>query len=414
MALPINLLNPLLSPSASASDALVTDPQAVESLLFEILHLVRVSLGLEMAFISEFTDGRRVFRHVDADERASGILQVGASNPLEESYCQRVVDGRLPGLIHNAADLAEARAMPVTISLPVGAHLSVPIRFSDGHVYGTFCCFSRQPDSSLSKRDLNMLRTFAQLAGRLLELTATRTRTLAEKAKRIQAILDSGDFSPVYQPIFKIADRTVVGYEALTRFQCVPLRSPDQWFAEAAEVGMGSQLEYAAAQQALAGLPHLPEGTYLSLNIAPETLLKCKDLELLLGGAPQRLVLEVTEHSTIEDYAAIASVLAPLRKRGLRLAVDDAGAGYASFRHILQLKPDIIKLDRSLISGLNANQDQLALAAALVSFAEKTGIKVVAEGVETPEELEALKTLNVNKAQGYLLGRPAPLRNIMG
>jgi EAL domain-containing protein (putative c-di-GMP-specific phosphodiesterase class I) len=125
-------------------------------------------------------------------------------------------------------------------------------------------------------------------------------------------------------------------------------------------------------------------------------------------------VLEVTEHSTIEDYDAIASVLAPLRKRGLRLAVDDAGAGYASFRHILQLKPDIIKLDRSLISGLNANRDQLALAAALVSFAEKTGIKVVAEGVETPEELKALQTLNVNKAQGYLLGRPTPLRDITG
>jgi EAL domain-containing protein (putative c-di-GMP-specific phosphodiesterase class I) len=218
----------------------------------------------------------------------------------------------------------------------------------------------------------------------------------------------------VYQPIFKIADRTVVGYEALTRFQCAPLRSPDQWFAEAAEVGMGHQLEYAAAQQALAGLPHLPKGAYLSLNIAPETLLTCKDLELLLGGAPERLVLEVTEHSTIEDYDAIASVLAPLRKRGLRLAVDDAGAGYASFRHILQLKPDIIKLDRSLISGLNANRDQLALAAALVSFAEKTGIKVVAEGVETPEELKALQTLNVNKAQGYLLGRPTPLRDITG
>jgi len=103
-----------------------------------------------------------------------------------------------------------------------------------------------------------------------------------------------------------------------------------------------------------------------------------------------------------------------LRERGLRLAVDDAGAGYASFRHILQLKPDIIKLDRSLISGLNANRDQLALAAALVSFAEKTGIKVVAEGVETPEELKALQTLNVNKAQGYLLGRPTPLRDITG
>ncbi len=154
--------------------------------------------------------------------------------------------------------------------------------------------------------------------------------------------------------------------------------------------------------------------TYFPACLCPLCAVNCEDPDLLVGLAPQRLVLEVTEHSTIEDYAEIASVLAPLRKRGLRLAVDDAGAGYASFRHILQLKPDIIKLDRSLISGLNENQDQLALAAALVSFAEKTGIKVVAEGVETPEELKALQALNVNKAQGYLLGRPTPLRDIVG
>jgi len=414
MALPTYLLNPLLSPSASETLELPADPQSIEVLLSEVLHLVRVSLGLEMAFISEFTDGRRVFRHVDADDRALEILQVGGSDLLEESYCRRVVDGRLPELIQNAADLPEALAMPVTMSLPVGAHLSVPIRFSDGQVYGTFCCFSRQPDLSLNERDLNMLRIFARMTGRLLELTTTRARALAEKAKRIQAVLDSGDFSSVYQPIFKIADRTVVGYEALTRFQCEPLRSPDQWFAEAAESGMGYQMEVAAVQRALAGLLHLPEGTYLSLNIAPETILKCPDLEQLLGGMLHRLVLEITEHSTIDDYAAVTSVLAPLRKRGLRLAVDDAGAGYASFRHILQLKPDIIKLDRSLISSLNENLDQLALAAALVSFAEKTGIKVVAEGVETPEELNALQALNVNKAQGFLLGRPTPLRDIVG
>jgi len=120
-------------------------------------------------------------------------------------------------------------------------------------------------------------------------------------------------------------------------------------------------------------------------------------------------MLEVTEHASISDYAQIADTLEPLRKQGLRLAVDDAGAGYASFRHILRLKPDVIKLDGSLIRNIDSNTDCRALAAALVRFAEETGSKVVAECIETEAELAVLRVLKVNKAQGYLLGRPAPI-----
>lgn len=123
-------------------------------------------------------------------------------------------------------------------------------------------------------------------------------------------------------------------------------------------------------------------------------------------------MLEVTEHASIDDYAVIARKLEPLRQRGVRLAVDDAGAGYASFRHILKLKPDVIKLDASLVSAIDSDNGVRALAAAVIRFAEETGSKVVAEGVETEHELEVLRQLNVNKAQGYLLGRPSRLEEL--
>ncbi|WP_274597403.1 EAL domain-containing protein [Pseudomonas sp. SST3] len=127
-----------------------------------------------------------------------------------------------------------------------------------------------------------------------------------------------------------------------------------------------------------------------------------------------RLMLEVTEHTSIVDYMQVAAILDPLRQRGLRLAVDDAGAGYASFRHILKLKPDVIKLDRSLISNLDSDSDCCAMAAALIRFAEETGSKIIAEGVETDAELAVLRELRVTKAQGFLLGKPQPMGESVG
>ncbi len=129
---------------------------------------IRTHLGMDVAFISEFTEGRRVFRHVDA-AKPNPPIQVDQGDPLEETYCQRVVDGRLPELIADALELPEAMTLPVTQTLPVRAHLSVPIRLSDGRIYGTFCCFSANPDASLNDRDIALLRIFADLTARHIE-----------------------------------------------------------------------------------------------------------------------------------------------------------------------------------------------------------------------------------------------------
>lgn len=383
-----------------------------DEIVKETLHSVRTLLGMEVAFISQFRDGRRVFRYVDSHGSA-GPIRVGDSDPLEESYCQRVVDGRLPELIRDATQIAEALTLPATTALPVGAHLSVPIRFSDGQVYGTFCCFSTFPDGTLNDRDIRAMRLFADMTGKILERQVAEEEVRNESVTRLRAVLDEELFGMVFQPIIRIDRLEVVGYEALTRFSAEPLRTPDQWFNEAAAVGLQEELELAVIRKALQGLADLPDDTYLSLNVSPETLLKGSVASVLEGYPFERLMLEVTEHASVRDYSSIATVLVPMRQRGLRLAVDDAGAGYASFRHILKLRPDAIKLDASLIRKIDTDAGCRALAAAIIRFAEETGSEVVAEGVETEAELQALRELKVNKAQGYLLGRPAPIEALV-
>ncbi|WP_413043225.1 EAL domain-containing protein [Pseudomonas sp. YJ42] len=386
---------------------------SVDEILTEALYTVRRHLGIEVAFIGEFREGLRVFRHIDGNPRAVA-LTVGDGGPLEESYCQRIVDGRLPELIHDAAELKEALALPETQTIPIGAHMSVPIRFSDGSLYGTFCCFSTQADQHLDQSDLSTMRLFATFAGGLLERNAQREQLHRDKLERIKAVIARRDFWTVYQPIFHLADDTIVGYEALARFRAEPYRSPDLWFEEAGEVGLRTQLETLLLETALEGLRLIPEDVYLSLNVCPEALLDGSVIDLLARQPLHRLMLEVTEHTSIVDYVLIAAQLEPLRQAGLRLAVDDAGAGYASLRHILKLKPDVIKLDRSLISNVDSDSDCCAMAAALIRFADQTGSKIIAEGVETDAELKVLRDLKVTKAQGFLLGMPLPLEHPVG
>lgn len=381
--------------------------QLIDQLLMDALNTVRTSLDLEVAFISEFRSGRRIFRYVDSD---TGFcpLHIGDSDPVDQSFCQRVVDGRLPELMTDARENPEARTLQVTTQMPIGAHLSVPVRLN-GEVFGTFCAFSRQPRASLDQGDLMLVRMYADFVGRILGRIVRDQGNMLERRERIRQVLDQQLFHMVYQPIFHVGMNKLVGHEALTRFTIQPGRPPDYWFNEAGEVGLQVDLEIAVIRRALADLVHFPEATYLSFNVSPQTILHGSVLDVFEGCPLDRLMLEVTEHASIDDYGIIAEKLSSLRQRGLRLAVDDAGAGYASFRHILKLKPDVIKLDSSLVAAIDKDGGIRALAAALIRFAEETGSKVVAEGVETEQELQVLRQLKVNKAQGYLLGRPGPL-----
>lgn len=256
--------------------------------------------------------------------------------------------------------------------------------------------------------------------GELVGFTAT-THELGDAAatlattkviqEAVAATLETESFTTVLQPIFSLTTGEVVGAEALTRFTTKPTRTPDRWFADAHEVGLGIDLEVAVLGAALrVAIERLPDGVYLSLKVSPATLVSPQLSSVLAATAfPVRhIVLELTEHVSITDYGALRAPLTRLASMGVRLAVDDAGAGFASFRHILRTRPDFIKLDQTLTRGIDADAAQRAFAAAVVMFAMEVGATVVAEGVETAEELDVLVSLSIDAAQGYLLGRPAP------
>jgi EAL domain-containing protein (putative c-di-GMP-specific phosphodiesterase class I)/AmiR/NasT family two-component response regulator len=212
----------------------------------------------------------------------------------------------------------------------------------------------------------------------------------------------------VFQPIVDLETRGEIGVEALARFGSIPMKPPDQWFAAATALELGLQLELRTMREAIAGLSKIPDGVFLALNSSNHTA-ESPELVDRLEGVERRIVLEITEHEAIEDYGALAEALAPLRERGLRVAVDDVGAGYASLRHALQLAPDMVKMDMSLTRGVDRDPGRRALAAALISFAGETNMTIVAEGIETAEELDALRELGVRYGQGFYFARPAPL-----
>lgn len=246
-----------------------------------------------------------------------------------------------------------------------------------------------------------------ELAGHLLERGFTENEQ-RQRVARVRRATETGAINPVYQPIIELATSRTVGFEALARFTGEPRQAPDAWFSDAVSVGLEVELERAALTAALRGLCRLPADVFLAVNLGPEALLDDTVADLL-DEQPTRTIVELTEHAQVADYDVLHSALLTLRSQGLRLAIDDAGAGYASLRHILNLNPDIIKADVSLTAQVDRDRGARAMTAALVSFASEMGQVVVAEGIERPETLAALQAIGVQFGQGYLLGRPQPL-----
>lgn len=229
------------------------------------------------------------------------------------------------------------------------------------------------------------------------------------RQERINQVLADDVVSMVFQPIADLQTGQIVGVEALARFDCEPQRPPNEWFDEAASIGMGPQLELAVLGAAFDRFGHLEPELFLSVNISPETALHPQLAELLDAVTTDRVVLELTEHSRVEDYQPLVDSLRDLRGLGVRVAVDDAGAGYAGLRHILKLRPDILKLDLELTRGIDTDPARRALATAMVAFADELDANVIAEGIETLPELETLRALDVPTGQGYYIARPGQL-----
>jgi EAL domain-containing protein (putative c-di-GMP-specific phosphodiesterase class I) len=212
----------------------------------------------------------------------------------------------------------------------------------------------------------------------------------------------------VLQPVVDLARGVVAGYEALSRFDRPPVADPDRWFAAAGHLGWSGPLEALVLRRALALRPRLAPGRFLSVNVSPALLATPALREVLAGaGDLTGLVLELTEHEPFDDLDALLAALAPWRAAGASVALDDAGTGYSGLRQLAHLRPDLVKLDRSLVSGIDGDLVKQALAESLGAFAGRLDAWLLAEGVERREELDVLAGLGVPLAQGHLLGRPA-------
>src|SRR4051794_23176892 len=234
--------------------------------------------------------------------------------------------------------------------------------------------------------------------------TAQAPQTGGELAA-VEAVLELPDgVVPVFQPLVSLATGQVAGFEALARFPHPPARRPDEWFAVAQRVGLGPQLE-ARALRAATEASGRPAGTFLTFNLSASALMSDEAIAALPTDLTD-IVIEITENERVEDDDQLALRLEPLRKRGARIAVDDAGAGYSGLQQVMRIQPDIIKLDRSLVANVDTDPAKAALIDSFVRFARRTGATICAEGIETPEELKVLADLDVTYGQGFGLARP--------
>src|SRR2546428_655087 len=268
----------------------VIEPSGIDRLLA----LVRRHLDMEVAIVSEFVADEHVISHVEGDPQSFGIVKGGRSE-LDETYCWRVVEGHLPCVVPDAKAVPQLRHLEATWRADIGSYIGVPIRFTDGTVYGTLCCLSHEADASLTGRDEEFMRLCAQMVAQEVESDwRSREERLASVA-RIRTVLEKGRIKILFQPIFDLHTFDIVGYEALSR---IDDESPEPWFAEAAEVGLDLDLERATKQATLAYLEELPQDAYLSVNLSPRAFESPTLLELFAEFG-DRIVLQLTEHEDV-------------------------------------------------------------------------------------------------------------------
>jgi EAL domain-containing protein (putative c-di-GMP-specific phosphodiesterase class I) len=367
----------------------------------ELLRTAKNSLGLSLTFLTRM-DGE--VQHLEVVESSIPFFHDGQTQPQATSLCQAILDGKLPSVIPNVAKLPEAKRLPAARFPRIRSYVSVPVSLSDGTLYGTFCAAGFTADNDLTKRDRALMEVLASAAATIIEPGVQERRREAVIRERLQPILEANGPRIVLQPIVALRDGARVGAEALSRFPKEWGQPPDEVFGDAASIGLGLELEMLAVRRATDEFVGLPG--YLSINFSAQTILDDRCQKFLKGLPLERVVLELSEHDPVSDYGQLIDALTPLRQKGLRLAIDDVGAGFASLRHILLTSPDVIKLDRSIVTGVANDPVLRRLIHSLSDFGHDAGAAVVAEGVETREDAIVLRDAGVDFGQGWYFARP--------
>ncbi|MCX2929355.1 EAL domain-containing protein [Mycobacterium sp. CVI_P3] len=382
-------------------------PEIPVELVRTLLGLLRRRLGLDTAWLSSFRDGIQVFEVLDGEAETLGLSSGDRTN-LSDTYCVRVIDGRLPAIIPDTAANQTTRALPMTRALKLGAYVGVPVPSPTGATIGMVCAVSREAKPYLADTDLRVVNQVADLIGTLLESPVKLPDTTAAQCAAMQKVLSQNDFEVVFQPVHDVASGRVIGVEALARFPHAPFR-PDAFIARAAQMGLGIALETAILNRVISLVPRLPEDAFVAVNISPAAASVAPWGQLLGDVDPTRIVLELTEHDAVMDYGALDEALDPCRSRGVRIAVDDVGAGFSSFSHVLELGPEFVKIDQSITRNIDVDDARRRLAQAIAELAGQMGATVIAEGVESQGELDVVSAVGITAAQGFYLSRPRPL-----
>ena len=375
--------------------------------LTRVVELAHRHLGLDLVYIAELTSGTLVFRAVAGDKGSFGV-RLNEGIPAQMTYSQLLVAGSIPNVIPDTSTGSRLLELAASWDVGIGAFIGVPLRLSDGSLYGTLCGVDHGPDPTLGERDVAFMTILAEL----LAYDLDEQRRQEQLHSSLTQLIETEDIEIAFQPIVDLQSGACLGVEALSRFP-EPFHSPEQLFADADGVGLSLELERLAIREAWHGLETLHPEQFLAFNVSPDALLELGRRAQLRTDLPlSQLVVEVTEQSVVRCYDDLRDAVAPLRADGLRVAVDDAGAGYASLQHIVELRPDFIKVDRSLVHGVADDRARQVAVGAFVLLSLDLGATVIAEGVERPRDLSVLCELGVQAAQGYLLGRASTERDL--
>lgn len=405
--------------------------EMIDGTISDVLKILRNQMNMDVVFCSEFVDGKRVFRHI-ASSTDNPPIAIGASDELENSWCQRVVDGRLPRIIQDAALDPVASKLLTDLPFRIGTHISTPIILKSGEVYGTLCCFSHHPKEGSGEDDLATLVFTAKLTAAMLELKDSPVKSQLWKSddhskaiRDIRCGLDKGEFINYYQPNVDLQTGRIVGAEALIRWlhpekgmlhpsEFVPLMEESGLIVEAGNAVM-SRAMWDWRNWSERGLSPPPIAVKLAAkHFLSNNLVSLVKEVLSISGADGNLQtkmplsIEVAESSVFGNLEITCEQLRALRDLGVTVALDDFGTGYSSLSHLAELPLDMLKIDRSFVMKMGAEPDYMAVVTTIIQLAHGLGLLVVAEGVETADEAQLLKLLRCDQAQGYLYSKPVP------
>ncbi|MGE0218187.1 EAL domain-containing protein [Mycolicibacterium sp.] len=363
----------------------------------------------------------------------TGLIQ-GRVVPVEETFQAYPLASRRPEIIDDTT--TDERVTPEVRQLSermgVRSCLSIPL-LSGGVAIGSLSVVAREPHaftaddvgpvSSVTEFLGVLISSSTELASLLETLLNSRSRSkhsqaaadllasvvLPELAEReelnrvIGGVLAAGHIDAVFQPIVDLGTGEVKAFEGLSRFASEPARGPDTWIALAHKVHRGVEMELKALRALLRAALAIPDKYLVTVNLSPLALADAGIQEELLAH-PRALVVELTEREPAPELLSVS--VEPVRQGKIRLAIDDAGSGFAGLTTILRLRPDIIKLDRELTVDIDTDPSRRALATALTHFAREIGAITVAEGIETDRQMRLLRDIGIQYGQGYFLGRP--------